>query len=116
MRTQAINNSNFKAKYNTGKILQITTQKIFEPDGMSGHIDTLKKLHGPMPKYLGCRGYKGIALDLTEKILAKYPQIAEATEVINNIINTSKISSPEELKERIKPIIDKLGNEIDIVI
>lgn len=115
MKIQNTNNLNFNAKYDTAKILQITTQKIFEKDGMDGHIDTLKKLYDPMPKYLGCRGYRGIAQVLSEKILAKYPQIAQATEEIKNIIAQNKTSS-NELREKILPIIERIGKEVDIVI
>ena len=67
-------NINFYAKYPTARILEITTQKIFETDGVNGYIETLKKLHGNIPKYTGNRGYRQYAEELSKKILEKYPQ------------------------------------------
>ena len=46
-------NINFGQKYPTGRILEVTTCKIFEPDEVMGYIETIKELHGNVPKYLG---------------------------------------------------------------
>ncbi len=116
MNMQISNNINFEKKYKTSSILQITTQKILEPEGMESYISTVKEMYGTMPKYIGCRGYKGYALELTKKIFAKYPQIKDATELVNNVAIQNKTATPKQLREKIQPIIEKLGDELDIVI
>jgi hypothetical protein len=109
-------NISFGEKYPTGKILEITTRKIFEPDGVMGYIDTLKKLHGNVPKYTGHQGYNKYAKEVGDKILAKYPEIANATEDILAIAKCTKSPFAKDLKNNIQPILNKFKKEIDIVI
>ena len=51
-----------------------------------------------------------------EKITQKYPQIKRATEEIKKIIKENPNISKSELYNKSKPIINSLGNEIDITI
>ena len=114
-----INNTNisFKEKYPTGKILEITSRKIFEPDGVMGYIDTLKKLHGNIPvSRLGNLGYKKYAKEIGDKIMTKYPNIAKATKDILEIANKSKSPFAKDLKILVQPVLDRFEKEIDIVI
>lgn len=115
MKIQSTNIS-FQQKYKTGAILQLTCFKTFEPEGFDSMIKTVRSLYGEMPKYLGSQGYRKYARILSEKILPKYPQIAEATKEINTIIEQNPKILPKELREKVKPVIEKLGEEIDIVI
>ena len=109
-------NISFGTKYPTGKILEITTRKIFEPDGVMGYIDTLKQLHGNVPKYTGHLGYKKYAEEVSEKILAKYPKIAKATEDIINIAEKNNSPFARDLKVLVQPVLDRFGKTVDIVI
>ena len=111
-----INNANFGQKYPTGRILEITTQKIFEPDGVTGYIETLKQIHGNVPRYTGHQGYRRYAEEVSKKILAKYPNLAKATEDILDIANKNKSPFAKDLKIKVQPVLDRFEKEIDIVI
>jgi len=116
MEIQQINNVSFSAKYSTGKILEITGQKIFEPDGVQGYIQTLKQVHGNVPKCVGSLGYKRYAREVGQKIMNKYPDIAKATNEIIKIAEENPFIRAKELKEKIQPILNRFDKEIDIVI
>ena len=109
-------NISFKEKYPTGRILEITTKKIFEPDGVSGYIETLKQIHGNVPRYTGHQGNRRYADEIAVKILEKYPKIAAATKDILDIAEKSKSPFAKDLKVLVQPILDRFGKEIDIVI
>lgn len=111
-----INNTNFGQKYPTGRILEITTRKIFEPDGVEGYIQTLKQVHGMVPRYTGNRGYRQYAEEVGVKILAKYPDIAKATKDILEIAKNNTNLLPKDLKIKVQPILDRFEKEVDIVI
>ena len=109
-------NISFGEKYPTGRILEITTRKIFEPDGVTGYIETLKKVHGNIPRYTGHQGYRKYAEEVGEKILAKYPKIAKATEDILEIAKNNKSLFAKDLKTLVQPVLDRFGKTVDIVI
>jgi len=109
-------NISFGEKYPTGRILEITTKKIFEPDGVTGYIETLKKVHGNVPRYTGHQGYRRYAEEAGKKILAKYPEIKQASEDILTIAENNKNPFGRDLKILIQPILDRFEKEIDIVI
>ena len=110
------NSTNFGQKYPTGRVLEITTRKIFEPDGVMGYIETLKQIHGNVPKYTGHLGYKRYAEEVGEKILSKYPELAEATKDILEIANNNNTLFSKDLKIKVQPVLDRFEKEIDIVI
>jgi len=107
---------NFGQKYPTGRILEITSRKIFEPDGVMGYIETLKALHGNVPRYTGHLGYKRYAEIVGEKITAKYPEIAKATQDIIDIAANNRYIFAKDLKIKVQPILDRFEKEIDIEI
>ena len=109
-------NISFGEKYPTAKILEITTRKIFEPDGVTGYIETLKKVHGNVPRYTGHQGYRRYAEEVSEKILAKYPKIAQATQDILEIADSHRSPFAKDLRVKVQPILDRFAKEIDIVI
>ncbi len=109
-------NINFGEKYPTGRVLEITTRKIFEPDGVNGYIETLKQIHGNVPRYTGNQGYKKYAEIIGEKITAKYPELAQATKDILDIASQNNYTRAKELRIKIQPILDRLDKEVDIVI
>ena len=109
-------NISFGEKYPTGRVLEITTRKIFEPDGVAGYIETLKQLHGNVPRYTGHQGYRRYAEEVSAKILSKYPKIAKATEDIIEIANKNPSPFARDLKILVQPVLDRFEKEIDIVI
>ena len=109
-------NISFGEKYPTAKILEITTRKIFDPDGMTGYIETLKKVHGNVPRYTGHQGFRRYAEEVSEKILAKYPEIAKATEDILEIARINKTLFSKDLRVKVQPVLDRFEKEVDIVI
>lgn len=113
-----INNTNisFKEKYPTGKILEVTTRKIFEPDGVTGYIETVKKLHGNVPRYTGAQGFKRYAEEVSAKILAKYPKVAKASKDILEIASNCTSPFAKDLKILVQPILDRFEKDIDIII
>lgn len=114
MKIHQNNNIQFGRKFETGKILEITTQKIFYSNDFSGPRDVIKILHGKQA--IGNRGYKFLAEEIGKKITDKYPKIKEATNLINEIIKNNPDISKQNLKEKTKPILAKLDKEIDISI
>ena len=109
-------NINFGQKYPTGRILEITTKKIFEPDGVSGYIETLKRIHGNVPRYTGNQGYRKYADEVSEKILAKYPAINQATKDILDIAEKNNYFLAKDLKKLVQPVLNRFEKDIDIVI
>ena len=109
-------NISFGEKYPTAKVLEITTCKIFEPDGVTGYINTLKQLHGNVPRYTGHQGYKRNAEEVGAKIKAKYPELAKASDDILEIANNNRSPFAKDLKILVQPILDRFEKEIDIVI
>lgn len=109
-------NISFGAKYPTARVLEITTRKIFDSTGVSGYIETLKQIHGNVPKYTGHQGYRKYAIEIGDKIIAKYPKIAQATSDIIEIAEKNNSPFAKDLEIMVKPILDKFEKEIDIVI
>ena len=107
---------NFCQKYPTGRILEITTRKIFEPDGVTGYIETLKQIHGNVPRYTGHLGYRRYAEEVGGKILNKYPDLAQATKEILEISQNVKSPFTKDLKKAVQPVLDRFEKEIDIII
>lgn len=111
-----VTNINFGQKYPTGKILELTSRKIFEPDGMQGFIETLKEIHGNVPRYTGHQGYRRYAEEVSQKIFAKYPELEQASKDIIEISEKNPNAYTKDLRVLVQPIIDRFGKEIDIVI
>jgi translation initiation factor 2 alpha subunit (eIF-2alpha) len=121
MQIQPLNNLNsspsFGTKIKTVNVLEATTMKIFYNDGIEGIKDVVKTLNeNSTKKSIGWRGYKYYAQNFGEQIVAKYPKIAKATNEINSIITANKNLKKKELFELIKPVVDKLGENVDITL
>lgn len=111
-------NINFGIKLETGKVLEVTSLKIFRSEGIEGAKEIVNILNGKPTNY-SCYGHKGFkyqAVQLGEKIMQKYPEIKTATHEILAITNENPNISKQELNKKIQPIINKIGNEIDITI
>lgn len=109
-------NINFGQKYPTGKVLEITSRKIFESDGFFGLVETLKQVHKNIPKYTGHQGYRRYAEEVGNKIIAKYPDIAQATKDIIEIADKHPYCYTKDLRKMVEPILNRFEKEIDIVV
>ncbi len=117
METRKINGSvNFGTKLDTYKVLEVTSQKILQSNGTDGIRDVINALNAKPVKAVGCRGYKYYADIIGKKILEKYPDIAEVSNKINEIAARNPDISKNDLREKVRPLIDKLGQVVDITI
>lgn len=108
-------NPAFGIKLNTKDVLEVTTLKILNNNGLNGVRDVILKLNPKSENRIGNKGFKGQAQIIGAKIMQKYPQIKLATEKINSHY-TSDFKKSKHFQEMYKNILDTLGNEIDIVI
>lgn len=106
----------FGMKFETAKVLEVTTQRVFSSDGLSGSKEVISALTDNLPKAIGNRGFKYYASAVGKRITQKYPEIKKATDEINSIIEKNPYIKKEILNTRIQPIIEKLGKEVDITI
>jgi hypothetical protein len=120
MQIQAINNTktnvNFGIKVKTANVLEATTMKIIYNDGIDGLKDIVKTFDTSTKKNIGWRGYKYYAQNIGQQITEKYPEIAKATEEIKEILKQNPEIKKKDLSNATKPIIDRLGETIDITL
>ena len=107
---------NFGIKLETAKVLEVTSQRIFTSEGLSGVSEVIQALSKEPIKATGSKGYRYFAIQTGNAILEKYPQIAEATAEINRITAQNPYITKTELNQKVRPLIDKIGKEIDITI
>ena len=115
MEIKSVKNSpNFGIQIKTTSILEATTQRIIYNSG----IDGFKEVYFAFckRKFPGHPGFARQTRPMAEKILTKYPEIAKATSEINEIVKNNPNISKNELALRTKPIIERLGENIDIEI
>ena len=110
------NNIIFGHKFKTVNVLEVTTQRIIESNGIEGPKNVILKLYDKPFKGTGHRGFRYMAENLGAKITEKYPEIRQATEAINEIIKENPNITKQELSSAAKPIIKQIGEEIDITI
>ena len=115
MKIQSIDDTNFEARVKTLHVLEITTQKIFEPDGFMGMTKTMKMLY-EVPSQTGHNGYKKYAQIIGNKIMKKYSIIADKTVQLKLFIRNNPNASFTELQAYARSLASKIGEEIDITI
>lgn len=115
-----INNTskiNFSAKIPTVKVFETTCLKLIESNDIS-ELKSVLNTFGVMGerKSPGHQGYRHYLKQISDKILEKYPDIKEATNKINLLIKNNPYIKRTDLQSEIKPILEKFGEEIDIII
>lgn len=109
-------NITFGTKLETAKVLEVTSQRIFQSDGIEGCKEVVNALSPTPIKAVGHKGYRHYAVMFGKEIVDKYPEIAKATDEINKITEKNPYISKSELNKKVQPLIDEIGHEIDITI
>lgn len=109
-----ISNLNFDARLNTADVLEVTSMRIFKNDGIIGIKQVVDALEINPNKATGWRGYKYFSQIAGKRICKKYPQISQATQEIKSWIDNNPYITKKELNEKVSPIIEKIGETIDI--
>lgn len=108
------NRTNFGIKLKTVHVLETTSGVIFDSVGTDGFKAVITALDSKPRKGIGNRGYRYYAQMYGEQICAKYPKIAEVSAKIREIKASNPMISKQDLIDKIKPDMDKLGSQIDI--
>lgn len=106
----------FGVKISTPSVFEVTSMKIFHNDGVEGFKEVTNALLDKPIKATGAKGYKYYADMFGKQILAKYPEIAKATEEIKKVVAQNPFIPKRELEQRINPIINKFGSTVDITL
>jgi len=105
------------AKLDTGKILEATSGRILLNNGVEGFKDVVYSLTDKPIRGIGSRGYRYYAMQFGERIMAKYPEIAEANKRIIVLFEKYPGGMKEQGAQReIGQIIEQLGRTIDITL
>lgn len=112
------NNICFGVKLDTGSVLEVTSLRIFQNEGLKGAQTVVNALYEKPANFksYGHKGFKHYAQLVGEEIMEKYPKLKAATEEILNITDKNPNIKKAELNEKIQPIINRLGKEIDITL
>lgn len=116
MKVENNNLINFGIKLNSVEVLEVASVTILQSNGIEGVKNVATKISGKPLKFPGHQGYRHFAEVYGPKICAKYPNIAEIARQIQEIKANNPFIRKNELYQQVKPMIDKLGNEIDIEI
>lgn len=109
-------NPSFGTKFNTVKILEASTLKYIESEGIHELKPVIDTFWGTPFKAAGNRGYRYYLQEISKKITEKYPEIKEASRAILNFAKENPQAKKQALQEFVKPFIEKLGKEVDITI
>lgn len=104
----------FGAKADTIKVLETVTLKMIQSDSVSDLKPIVDTFWEKPMKAVGNRGYRYYLRNIGDKILNKYPEIAEAAGNISNFLKSNP--NKQQLREFVEPIVEKLGKTIDITI
>ena len=96
--------------------LHIRILAVFKNEGVEGFKKVINALEPLNKKATGHRGYAYHAKNIGNKILEKYPEIKKATEEILEITNNFPNIKKQNLYNRVLPIIDRLGETVDITL
>lgn len=110
------NNISFGAKFRTVNILETTTLRCIESESVADLKPIINGLWPVKIKATGSKGYKYFLQNIGEKILNKYPEIANATNSLKNYIANNPLARKVELQQQAKQLIKQIGEEIDITL
>lgn len=106
----------FGAKVSTIRVLEAATFKQITRESVSDMKPLIDALWPVKLKAVGNRGYRYYMKSIGDKVLEKYPDIADAAYEILEFTDKNPNATKIELQEFVKPMIAKLGETIDITI
>lgn len=110
------NSPYFGVKLNTTSVLEATTMKIIYNNSIEGFKEVAHALNETPIKATGSKGYKYYADKFGKMILEKYPQIAQATKDIQEIIEKNPNMRKKDLAKLVQPVVDRFDKQIDITL
>ena len=113
-----INNSTptFCAKFRTINILETTVNRTMESETISNLRPVILELWDKPFKATGNRGYRYFLGAIGERIISKYPNIAEATAKIKTYMANNPNAAKKDINNYAQSLIKELGEEIDIIL
>ena len=108
------NTPSFGVKIKTESLFETTSKKIFHNTGIIGFKEVCFAFG--KTKFPGHWGYAKQSEPLVKQILDKYPEIAKATAEIKELVKNNPNITKTELERKIRPIIEKFGDSVDIII
>jgi hypothetical protein len=115
MEIKKFDNVYFGKQIKTNNLFETLLLKQIGNEGMEGCRDVIYNLYPDM-KFVGSKGYRYYAKQIQNKVLTKYPQLAEDIAEINNHIKANPKISQKELSKYVEPYFQKYGENIDIEI
>lgn len=116
MKVQHNSQINFGIKLPTIDVVETASVTILKDNGLEGIKNVALKLGNQPLKFPGHQGYRHLAEIYGAKICEKYPEIAEIANRINSLKAENRFIKKDDLYRQVKPMIDKLGQEVDIEI
>ena len=110
------NNISFGTKFRTVNILETTTLRCIESDSVADLKPVIDNLWPKKMKNTGRQGYRFFLTEIANKINAKYPEIADATEKMKDFIANNPKAKKADLQKYSTPILEKIGKKIDITL
>jgi len=112
------NNTNlsFGTRVKTVNVLEAATLKCIESESVADLRPFIDTFWHTKIKATGHRGYRYFLKEIAGKITAKYPEIKVAADEITAHSNKYPYLPKKELQQFVKPIINTLGETIDITI
>ena len=118
MQTSKVQNSTpaFGAKVDTIRVLEAATFKSITRETVSDMKPLIDALWPKKLKGTGNRGYRYYMKAIGDKIVEKYPKVADAAFEILEYTDKHPQYTKKDLQEFVKPIIKELGETLDITI
>lgn len=110
------NKPSFRAHLNTIDVLEVTTLKVLNNNGLNGIKNVISALNAMPKKATGKVGYRHFAEKIGTRIVQKYENLKNATNEINKLYKQSGENRPTNIQAVLKKITDEIGNNIDITI
>lgn len=109
-------NINFGTKINTINVLETAAMINLNSIGTDGLKTVINALRETPLKATGKVGYRHYAKIYGEQICAKYPEIKAVADKLKTLKASNQNIKKAELLDSIKPDLQKLGSEVDIVL
>ena len=118
MQISKIQNSQpaFGAKVDTIRVLEAATFKSITRESVSDMKPLIDALWPTKLKGTGSRGSRYYLKIIGDKVVEKYPKVSDAAFEILEFSDKNPKATKKELQEFVKPIVDELGDTLDITI